>query len=389
LQYVKKKLSVYKNVIVLYRFVQLLFATLIQLKLKNMFTAKLRITTINGNSRYWLPILIILVLTAPLCFSQFHTPTGSKGITQDTSANEILTLYFYDIDASQQLSHARISHITDHLKQTDSDIIILAGVKNKEELQKIKSCLSGFSYSQIINGADTSSHLAYLSKKEPESFQAVTDLKYVIKKGIELPIQRGFIHAVIKKNNYKLHILGADLKNRNKHPLYNQTDMRRYEARKLRHYATAIIKKEKEPNILILADLNDSCGKSPVKAIYNRRFGIKKRLFDLRPLDKIQVSWTYLSKERDEYERIDYAIVSSPLIPEVIIEKTRIIDNSDWQKASSHRPIVVSISCIDRPLWTKDKINTIFPHAIRTPEYVKSSKAIGEKRKRGVSNLNQ
>ena len=283
------------------------------------------------------------------------------------SAPENLTLSFFDIDASQLLSTVRLQHIIKNLKQSQSDIIILAGVKNDAELQKIKSKIPGFSYSKLVNGADTYSHLAYLSKKTPKSFQAITNLKYVIKKGTELPVQRGFIHAIINKNGYKLHILGADLKNRNKHPLHNQTDMRRYEARKLRHYVTTIIKNEKEPNILILADLNDGCGKSPVKAVYNRRFGIKKRLFDLRPLDKLKVSWTYLAESRDEYERLDYAIVSSPLIPEVIMKKIKIIDNPKWQKASSHRPIVVTISCKDQPLWSKEKIKKIFPHAIRMP----------------------
>ena len=289
-----------------------------------------------------------------------------------SSASENITLCFFDIDASEPLSKTRISHVIENLKQSNSDIIILAGVQNESDLNTIKSKLPEFSYSQIVNGADKTSHLAYLAKKQPEHFQAITDLKYVIKDGIKLPIQRGFIYATINKDGYLLHILSADLKNRTKHPVYNQTDMRRYEARQLRHLATAILKKDKQANILLLANLNDNYNKSTVKDVYNRRFGIVKRLFDLRPLDKIQVSWTYLSKASDEYERLDYAIVSSPLIPEVIIEKTKIINKPDWQKASSHRPVTVSISCINRPLWTKEKITTIFPNAIRSLKYIKT-----------------
>ncbi len=311
-------------------------------------------------SNYLQLALIIFLALSP--FPCFANPIKSQR----------LKLCFFDIDASLPLSKTRLNHIVKNLKQSNSDIIIMAGVKNESDFKTIKSQVPDFVYSQIVNAEDKTSHLTYLAKKHPEHFKGINYLKYVIKDGIKLPLQKGFIYAVIKKNNYLLHILGADLKNRKKHPIYNQTDMRRYEARQLRHLATAILKKDKQANILILANLNDNYNKSPVKDIYNRRFGIVKRLFDLRPLDKIQVSWTYLEKTSDEYERLDYAIISSPLIPEIIIEQTKIIDCSEWQKASSHRPLTVTISCIDRPLWTKEKITTIFPNAIRTPEYVKT-----------------
>lgn len=299
------------------------------------------------------------------------------------SLAENMTLCFYDIDSTQILTENRFHHIIESLKLTNADIVILAGIRNEEELKKIKKNQKKFIFSQIVKGHDKNSHIALLSNCKPESFQKLTSLEYVIKNDIKLPVQRGFIYATIKQNGYLLHVLAADLKNRDKHLDYNQTDMRRYEARLLRHLATDIIKKDKLANIIILANLNDTCGKSPVKEIYNRRFGIEKRLFDLRPLDKIQVSWTHYSKTSDEYERIDYAIVSSPLIPEINIEKTKIIDYQYWQQTSSHRPLIVSIEIKDKPLWTKEQIDTIFPHAIRTPGNIIIPPKIGEKRIRG------
>lgn len=318
------------------------------------------------------PVISCLTLLLLICTSFISTLAATP-----------LNLVFFDLDASLPMSDERLDRITAILKQSNPDIIILAGVKSESELKMINTGLPGYSFAKTVNGKDKSSLLVFLAKNPPASFQAVTDLKYVIKDDIQLPVQKGFIHAVIDQDKYQLHILGADLKNRDKHPVYNQTDMRRYEARLLRHLATEIIKKNNQANIMVLANLNDTCGKSPVKEVYNRRFGIEKRLFDLRPLDKLQVSWTHFSPETDEYERIDYAIVSSPLIPEIDLEKTRIIDYEDWRKVSSHRPFIVSIDCLDRPLWTKEKIDTIFPNAIRTPASVSIPPEIGEKRKRG------
>jgi hypothetical protein len=206
------------------------------------------------------------------------------------------------------------------------------------------------------------------------------DITYSIKKDVRLPVRHGFIDAVFNIDGYTLHLFGACLKDRTGHPLYSQYDMRRYEARELRKLITALIKKEKYPNVLLLAGLNDTCGKSPVKDIYNRRFGIEKRLFDLRPVDSINVSWTALDEVRDEYERIDYAIVSSGLIPEVDLDETMIIEHADWRAASSHRPLIVTVKCTEQPLWTKEKLDNKFPHTIRNPGY-----NIGQKRKRGTT----
>lgn len=280
-----------------------------------------------------------------------------------------LNLCFYDIDKNKTGTENRIRQISKNLQDSEADIIIMAGVKDEQELQQIKSPLKNFIYSQLVNGEDKNSHLAYLSKQKPYEFKAVSDLQYIIKAGIKLRVQHGFIHAIFNQNGYFLHIFGADLKNREKHPIYNQTDMRRYEARQLRGLINSVLKKDPEANILILGNLNDTCGKSPIKDIYNRRFGIEKRLLDLRPLDKMNVSWTFLSHERDEYERIDYAIASSHLIPEVMFNKNRIISTKKGGNASSHRPIQISISCQDRPLWTKEKINLVFPNTIRDPAY--------------------
>lgn len=289
---------------------------------------------------------------------------------------------YYDIShpVEKILTEQRQKILIEQLQNSEASILILAGIKDLEMLKKIQENMPGFTFAQIVNAEDKENKIALLSKIKPEKYEALTNIKYNIKKDISLSVQRGFIHAVFNIAGYKFHLFGALLKDRTKHPLYNQTDMRRYEARKIRHIITDIIKSEKDKpaNILLLAGLNDTCGKSTVKAVYNRRFGNAKQLFDLRPVDSMNTSWTALDEERDEYERIDYAILSSGMIPEIVLDETMIIENENWHKASLHRPLIVTIKCKEQKAWKDETLKEEFPNTIRSPKF-----RIGQKRKRG------
>ncbi len=326
-------------------------------------------------------LLIASSLLLPLAvFSSYAEQIGAEEVPPEKN----VSICFYYLDASLEFSRQRIGEIVNTLRKADAKILVLAGVKIVEVLKSIAAQFTKLTFSRIVKAHDSDSNLAMLSSIEPAEFNAITNIEYVIRDGIKLPVMRGFMHAIMDIDGYLLHIIAADLKNREKHPEHNQTDMRRYEARRLRQVINDIQKKDIASNIMLLGNLNDTCGKSPIKDIYNRRFGINKRLFDLRPLDKLNVSWTYLCSERDVYERLDYAIVSSALIPEVDYDKLRIVYSSDWQKASTHRAIVVHVSPAERVPWTDDKINQAFPYTIRTPEYVSMPPPIGEKRLRGT-----
>ena len=293
-------------------------------------------------------------------------------------ADVLKTFCFYDLtDKTAKPSSARIAGAVKYLRKAHADVIVLAGLRSERELAYFRQRL-GFRFAKIVNAEDPHSHLAMLAKIAPLSFNPITDQKYTIKKGVKIPVRRGFIHAIFDFNGYKLHVFGAQLKDRMKHPQYLHTNMRRYEARLLKKLVGKVIKKDKKANILVLADLNDTCGKSPVTAIYTRRSGIQKRMFDIRPLDSINVSWTFLDEKRDEYDRIDYALASFGLVPEIVFAKCAILETPNWRSLSSHRAIVVAISCAERKLWKKEKVSETFPHSIRSNEA-----SIGIKERRG------
>jgi len=148
------------------------------------------------------------------------------------------------------------------------------------------------------------------------------------------------------------------------HPM-GQTDMRRYEARQLRYLVDDIIEQEPEANVLVVGDLNDSPVSSPLNTLFARRRKAIRQLFDLRPLDPHGLAWTHHWTSGDSYDRIDYAMVSYHLLPEVRFDRTFLPFDPEWETASDHRPVVVTITPHDRPPGAAETAR--FERNIRTP----------------------
>jgi endonuclease/exonuclease/phosphatase family metal-dependent hydrolase len=59
--------------------------------------------------------------------------------------------------------------------------------------------------------------------------------------------------------------------------------------------------------------------------------------------DKVGDQWTYHWSESDEYSRVDYAMASKALVPLVRKKQSAVYRAARWDKASDHRPLVVTI----------------------------------------------
>jgi len=221
----------------------------------------------------------------------------------------------------------------------------------KDLMKHLKNAGGNYKFAQIMTGADRSRCLGVISKFPPVKIDKITDRFYKLrpksnkKAPLEsVPVQRGFLHVVFKKEGYVLHIIEAHLKARLFHYRYNQTDMRRSEARQLRHVVDNILKSDPEANILVVGDFNDVYSSSSIAAI--RGDDKKLKLVDLKPSDLRNSTWTHWWKVEDEYGRIDYAFASPTLLPEIDREKCRIVHLPDyWLYASDHRPIFTVIKC--------------------------------------------
>ncbi len=295
-----------------------------------------------------------------------------------------IVVCFMDLGISPPSDPGEIrSAIVKDLIGSNAGIIVLSGVRDAASAEAIGKMLPEYGFLGKVEGADRESVLAVFSKTKPEKFEALTDMKYKIEDK-EMPVSKGFAHCVFRIGDYSFHLVAADLKDRTLHPDFNQTDMRRYEARQLRYLVNDIAKAEPSANILVVGNLNDTCGMSPLKELYNRRSGIEKRLFDIRPLDRMKTTWTSWDRGSDEFERIDYALANFAMVSEIDRAGTAIIPSESWRKFPLHRPLVVAVSCRDAGKPSKEELDRIYPYSIYSGEaaHFEEDKEIGDRPER-------
>jgi endonuclease/exonuclease/phosphatase family metal-dependent hydrolase len=153
----------------------------------------------------------------------------------------------------------------------------------------------------------------------------------------ELTVLRGFIEANIQvHSNYSFRIMVAHLKSK-VFSKYGQTEMRRNEARLLNNHVRAALKADPELPLVVVGDLNDA----PESAALHEVRGERKRILDdVRPADPLGDVWTYYSATLDQYERIDYILVSRAMQANVVREKTLAIRHPRMLQGSDHRPLL-------------------------------------------------
>ncbi|GEM_PF-264991 len=316
-------------------------------------------------------------------FSSYKTTDNRKNLIKGGDPETLPVLFMDMDDYSTDAPAEKKNALFEQILRNRSQIFVFTGLRDVKCMEEIAGKLADCTFKEMINGPDKESHIAVLSKIKPEKFEALTEIKYKIE-GKDLPVGKGFAHCVFNIDGYKFHLLAADLKDRNQDPEYNQTDMRRYEARQLRYLVNDISKAEPGANILVIGNLNDTCGMSPLKELYYRRGGIEKRLFDIRPLDPMKTTWTHWDSATDDYERIDYALASFSMISEIYRDRACVIYSDEWQKASSHRPFIVNILCKDAGKPLKEDLDKLYPYSIYSGEAVhfEEDREIGDKPER-------
>jgi len=315
---------------------------------------------------------LVAVWVAPFLFAA-GLPVFPAGLPEPPAEVRIMSYNVYnyfDPDMVPQLKSPESRQaVIDTIIVLKPDIAILvemgAGRAVEGLLQALKARGSTYPFHSVVSGADPVRHLVVLARFRPVGIEHRTDLTYRLK-GQSVPVQRGIAHCVFRWNNgYTLHLLAAHLKSKLFHPL-GQTDMRRYEARQLRYLVDAILKKEPTANVLVVGDMNDTPDSSPIKTLYNRRRKPEARLYDLRPVDRYNMAWTHCYDPGDTYTRIDYALASFGLLPEVDLARTIIPFIPDWYVASDHRPLIVVIRPRETP--ATDATLARFDRCVRRPD---------------------
>jgi endonuclease/exonuclease/phosphatase family metal-dependent hydrolase len=148
---------------------------------------------------------------------------------------------------------------------------------------------------------------------------------------------------------YQFTLINAHLKSKRPVPGADQAEMRLAEARQLRARVLELLR-DKEANVLVVGDLNDTPNAKPVRAVIGRR---PKRLVDLRPAEQPgaegqrRVVWTVYYKTEDAFDRFDYLLASPGMAREWRPAGTRVLAWPGWGKASDHRPIIAEFTARD------------------------------------------
>jgi endonuclease/exonuclease/phosphatase family metal-dependent hydrolase len=186
-------------------------------------------------------------------------------------------------------------------------------------------------------------NMLVLSRYPIRARQSHTEDVYTIGDA-KLPVARGFIDVEIAVNDdYAFRLMAAHLKSKVYHAL-GQTEMRRNEARLLNKHVRHALDADPGANLLVVGDLNDTYHSAPLREIMGKH---ERYLFDLRPSDVTGDVWTHFSRADDQYDRIDYMLVSQGMLPEVVTEKTHAVRWPGLMNASDHRPLVTVFKAYD------------------------------------------
>jgi len=159
----------------------------------------------------------------------------------------------------------------------------------------------------------------------------------------KFPFQRGVLDVTVALNaNYHLRCIGLHLKSKRPVPDAPETEMRLNEARLARLHIDKILEAAPGTNLLVYGDFNDLRIEPPVKTIKGR-FGRDDYLSSLSLSDQYGFRWTHHWSFADSYARFDYVMKNKGLTPEIDRDKCHIYHWDDWDKASDHRPLVISI----------------------------------------------
>jgi len=293
------------------------------------------------------------------CFTSFSLSADDKTIS--VMSFNVWNYFVKGEKSSPVKSEYSRNAVAATIASADPDIIMLSEIGGKKSIKDLSERLRKlglyYKYSDVMHGADSWRYLGILAKFAPIKIDKQSNLTYKIHPK-KLPsgtldtvaVQRGFFHLIFQKGDYKLHIISAHLKAKLFHPRYNQTDMRRLEARLLRYLVDDLLKKDPNINLLVVGDLNDSYISNPLKVLRGDTFkNGDKKLTDLKFYDRWHNSWTHWWNVEDSYSRIDYALASRELVKEIDLKKSRIVHIPKlWPVASDHRPIMTVINAKDR-----------------------------------------
>ena len=247
-----------------------------------------------------------------------------------------------------------IKHLIEGLGHIKPDVLAVCEIGDASYLRdfqrRLKEIGLDYPHTELLpskSGFDR--NLALLSRFPIKESHSRDDYTYRIYEQ-KFPFQRGVLDATVLVNKeYELRCIVLHLKSKREVPEADQAEMRLNEAQLARSHLDKIFQAEPDANVLVLGDLNEFRNEPPIKAVQGF-FGGRGYLSAISLSDRYGFRWTHHWSFADSYSRFDYAMVSRGITGEVDRRESYIHHWENWDDASDHRPIVVSVVPEDKPL---------------------------------------
>jgi endonuclease/exonuclease/phosphatase family metal-dependent hydrolase len=231
---------------------------------------------------------------------------------------------------------AEVRALVEVVTRARPDVLALQEMGSEPLLEefrgKLRTAGLDYPYADYLPAPNTNVNLGVLSMFPIVGRKSVTNETYTIGE-TTLPVQRGFQALDLQvSTDYRFRLINVHLKSK-VFSYHGQTEMRRNEARLLNKHVRRFLADEPGLNLLVVGDFNDQRGSAALREVLGRE------LSDLRPRDQFGDYWTHLWEDEETYSRIDYLLVNTNMLREVVEPKTRAVRDPACAGASDHRPL--------------------------------------------------
>lgn len=215
----------------------------------------------------------------------------------------------------------------------------------RDDLKDLQTRLKakGLDYPNVEwhEGVDSDRHVALLTRfpiVERHSCSIPFDMN-----GRPEGIQRGILDVTVETApGERLRLIGLHLKSQRKVAEFDQEALRAKEAWFVRRYIDGILAKDPQAKVLVFGDLNTTPDTYSLKTLLGPA-GTPGRLTPIPLADSRGERWTHFFAFADEYSRLDYFLASTALNRTIDRAASGIDDSREWNQASDHRAIFLTI----------------------------------------------
>jgi endonuclease/exonuclease/phosphatase family metal-dependent hydrolase len=222
------------------------------------------------------------------------------------------------------------------------DVVGLCEIGEATDLAEIQEDLKAggldLPHSHYTGGSDPTRHLGILSRFPITSTAKPAESEYQLA-GQTFSINRGVLDASIEARGKAYRFIGVHLKSKRDSEQGDQEAIRLQEARLLRRHIDSVLETNADARLVVYGDFNDTRATPAIKAITGN-YNDPTYLTAIPAKDSRGEAWTHHWALHDIYSRIDFIMVSRGIREDVDFQSAKIIDDTDWDKASDHRPVM-------------------------------------------------